>query len=60
MAYCLFMATLNGYVALFFSTDAWASFKLWGFVFPLIFIVGQGFYVARYLETNVETKDTPA
>ncbi len=60
VAYCLFMATLNGYVALFFSTDAWASFKLWGFVFPLIFIVGQGFYVARYLETNVKTKDTPA
>ncbi len=60
VAYCLVMATLNGYVALFFSTDAWASFKLWGFVFPLIFIVGQGFYVARYLETNVETKDTPA
>ena len=60
VAYCLFMAALNGYVALFFSTDAWASFKLWGFVFPLIFIVGQGFYVARYLETNVETKDTPA
>ena len=54
------MATLNGYVTLFFSTDAWASFKLWGFVFPLIFIVGQGFYVTRYLETNVETKDTPA
>ena len=54
------MCSSDLYVALFFSTDAWASFKLWGFVFPLIFIVGQGFYVARYLETNVETKDTPA
>lgn len=49
IAYCLFMAALNGYVAAYFSTDAWASFKLWGYVFPLAFILGQGFYVARHL-----------
>lgn len=49
VAYCVFMAAINGYVAAFWSTDAWASFKLWGYVFPLAFIVGQGFYVARHL-----------
>lgn len=49
VAYCLFMAALNGYIAAFFSTDAWANFKLWGYVFPIVFIVGQGVYVARHL-----------
>ena len=49
VAYCVFMAAINGYVAAYWSTDAWASFKLWGYVFPLAFIVGQGFYVARHL-----------
>lgn len=48
--YCLFMASLNGVVAVYFSTDAWANFKLWGYVFPLAFIVGQGVYVARHLQ----------
>ena len=57
IVYCLCMAALNGYVVLFFSTDAWANFKLWGFVFPLAFIVGQGFYVASHLKTDAE--DTP-
>ena len=59
VGYCLFMAALNGYVAAYFSTDAWANFKLWGYVFPLAFIVGQGFYVARHLsaETPAETPE---
>jgi len=50
VAYCLFMAALNGYVAAFYSTNAWAAFKLWGYVFPLAFIIGQGVYVARHLQ----------
>ncbi|MFM7026437.1 MAG: septation protein A, partial [Limnohabitans sp.] len=33
--YCAFMATLNGYVAARFSTDAWMNFKIWGYIFPL-------------------------
>ena len=49
IVYCVFMAALNGYVAAYFSTDAWAEFKLWGYVFPLAFIVAQGFYVARHI-----------
>ena len=49
MLYCLFMAGLNGYVAAFFSTDAWVDFKIWGYIFPLVFILGQGVYVSRHL-----------
>ena len=33
------LAVLNGYVAAYFSTDAWANFKLWGYVFPVVFIL---------------------
>jgi intracellular septation protein len=47
--YCLFMAATNAYVAAYFSTEEWVNFKLWGYVFPLVFIVGQGIYVARHL-----------
>lgn len=50
IAYCVFMAALNGAVAAWFSTDAWVDFKLWGYVFPLAFLVGQGLYVARHLK----------
>ena len=47
--YCVFMASLNGYVAAYFSTDDWVDFKLWGYVFPVLFILGQGIYVSRHL-----------
>jgi intracellular septation protein len=49
MLYCLFMAATNAYVAAYFSTEDWVNFKLWGYVFPLVFIIGQGLYVSRYL-----------
>lgn len=52
IVYAFFMATLNGYVAAFYSQEAWVNFKLWGYVFPLVFIVGQGLYIARYLKTD--------
>jgi intracellular septation protein len=47
--YCIFMSAINAYVAANFSTEAWINFKLWGYAFPLVFIVGQGFYISRYL-----------
>lgn len=50
IVYCLFMAVLNGLVALYFSTEAWVDFKLWGYVFPLAFLVGQGLYIAPHLK----------
>jgi len=54
VAYFLFMAAINGYVAAYFTTEAWVNFKLWGYVFPVAFIVGQGLYVARHLKDEVE------
>lgn len=52
VAYCLFMAGINAVMVLFFTTDQWISFKLWGYVFPLAFLVGQGFYIARHLKDD--------
>ncbi len=50
--YSAFMALINAYVAAYFSTEAWVNFKLWGYAFPLLFIVGQGLYISRYLQTD--------
>jgi intracellular septation protein len=47
--YSLFMASINAYVALYFSTEEWVDFKIWGYVFPILFLIGQGLYVARHL-----------
>ena len=55
IVYCVFMSAINGYVAANFSAEAWVDFKLWGYVFPLVFIVGQGFYISRYI-TSDDTK----
>lgn len=52
IAYCAFMASLNAYVAAFYSTETWVNFKLWGYVFPLVFLVAQGLYVARHLQNE--------
>ena len=52
IVYAFFMAALNGYVAALYSTETWVNFKLWGYVFPLVFIIGQGLYIARYLKTD--------
>ena len=48
--YCAFMSAVNAYVVLHFSTEAWVDFKLWGYAFPLVFLVAQGFYIAPYLK----------
>lgn len=50
--YFVFMAASNAYVAALYSTDTWVNFKLWGYVFPLVFIIGQGFYISRYLKDD--------
>ncbi len=52
IVYCVFMAAVNAYVAAYFSTEAWVDFKLWGYVLPLAFIVGQGFYIAPHLRNH--------
>jgi intracellular septation protein len=50
--YCLFMSTLNAYVAYYFTTEEWVDFKIWGYVFPLTFIVGTGFYIAKHAQSK--------
>ncbi len=55
VAYFVFMAAINAYVAAYFSTDAWVDFKLWGYIFPVVFIVAQGLYVARHLRDEPQS-----
>ena len=57
--YSAFMALINAYVATYYSTEAWVNFKLWGYAFPLVFIVGQGFYISRYLTADDANTPTP-
>ena len=60
VGYFVFMGALNGYVAANFTTDEWVNFKLWGYVFPVLFIVGQGLYIARYLKDDGTATADPA
>jgi len=59
--YCIFMAAINAYVAVYYSTEQWVDFKIWGYVFPLTFILGTGFYIAKHaippLEAPSEAPD---
>ena len=59
VAYSTFMALVNAYVAAYYSTADWVNFKLWGYAFPLAFIIGQGFYIARYIKTDEPQSPTP-
>ncbi len=52
ICYCVFMAAINGYVAAYFSTDAWVDFKLWGYLFPIAFLVAQGLYISPHLKSD--------
>jgi len=54
IGYCLFMAAINGYVAMYFSTDAWVNFKLWGYAFPIAFLIAQGLYISPHLKSDDE------
>ena len=57
ISYSFFMAMLNAYVALSYTTEQWVNFKLWGYAFPLVFLVGQGLYISRHLQSDeVEVK----
>jgi len=50
IVYTLAMAAINAYVVLYYSTADWVSFKVWGYVFPLTFLVAQGLYIAPHLK----------
>ncbi len=57
--YCAFMSLINAYVVVNFSTEAWVDFKLWGYAFPLVFLVAQGIYVAPHIKSS-ESDETAA
>ena len=48
--YSAFMAAINAYVAHYYSTEDWVNFKLWGYAFPLVFIIGQGIFIAPHMK----------
>ncbi len=52
VVYALFMAALNAFVAYFYTTEQWVNFKLWGYAFPIVFLVAQGLYIAKYIQSN--------
>ncbi|MBS7807340.1 septation protein A [Variovorax sp. PCZ-1] len=54
VAYTFFMAAVNAFVAYYYTTDQWVNFKLWGYVFPIVFLVAQGFYIAKHLPKDEE------
>lgn len=54
VAYLAFMAAANAYVVVTYSTDTWVNFKIWGFVFPIAFILGQGLFIAKHLQDDEE------
>jgi len=56
VVYCAFMSLINGYVAAYYSTEAWVNFKLWGYAFPLVFIIGQGLYISRFIKPEEAQK----
>jgi intracellular septation protein len=35
------------------------NFKLWGYVFPVTFILGQGIYIARHMQKPSDEEATP-
>lgn len=57
--YCAFMGVANAYVAQNFTTEEWVDFKLWGYVFPLAFILGQGVYISRHMQASVDDGPAP-
>lgn len=60
IGYCFFMAAINAYVAAYYSTEQWVDFKIWGYIFPLTFIVGTGFFIAKYAIQSPEDADQKA
>lgn len=50
---------INLYVAFNFSTDTWVNFKMFGILgLMLVFILGQGALLSKYIVEDAENKDT--
>ena len=53
------MGALNLYVAFNFSEDTWVNFKLFGLMgLTLIFVIAQGFYLAKYIEPEQSQEES--
>jgi len=53
------MGALNLWVAYSFSTDTWVNFKLFGGIgLMLLFTLGQGFYLSRFLPDEPAAKES--
>ncbi len=61
LSWALFFAAMgiaNLYVVYHFDTDTWVNFKLFGTLgLTLVFIVLQGFYMAKYFKQPVSVKN---
>lgn len=54
-AFFLAMGAANLYVAFNFDTDTWVDFKLFGMLgLTLVFVLAQGFYLARHIDHKPE------
>jgi intracellular septation protein len=54
------MAVANWYVAFHFPTATWVTFKVWGSLgLGLVFTIGQGLWLAKYLDVEPSEKAGP-
>jgi intracellular septation protein len=61
IAFFLLMGIANLWVAYTFSTSIWATFKVFGLTgLMLLFMVGQGFYISRFLGNDDAPPRDPA
>lgn len=52
------LGLVNLYVMYQFDTDTWVNFKLFGMLgLTLAFVLGQAFYIAQHLKTDVTPKE---
>jgi len=60
VAFFALMGVLNLWVAYSFSTETWVSFKAFGGIgLMLVFTLGQGLYLGRYLQDEPAADDSP-
>lgn len=58
VAFFFAMGVLNLYVAYNYTEEVWVNFKLFGFLgLTLLFMLGQGFYLARFIEAEKPTTE---
>jgi intracellular septation protein len=60
IAFFTLMGIANLYVAYTYSTSTWATFKVFGLTgLMLLFMLAQGFYIARFLKDDEEPREAP-